>query len=89
MDTIDQINGRHASNLYRYGTGTLNKIIKELLASGDKLAGQIFMLLEDMTEVERQAFIAGSYKTKRAIAVKKAVVLARESFSSGFSCVVK
>lgn len=73
MDTLAHINGRHASNLYRYSTGILNRILKTIELAGARAAGEISILLEDMTDAERQAFIAGTYKGKRAAALKTAI----------------
>lgn len=73
MDTIAQINGRHTSNLHRYSTGTLNKILKLVEAAGARATGEIFAIIEGMTDRERQAFIAGSFKYRRSQKLKEAI----------------
>lgn len=73
MDTISQINGRHASNLHRYATGTLNRILKIVEQVGARATGEILAIVEGMSEKERQAFIAGSYTGRRSKQLKDAI----------------
>jgi SPP1 gp7 family putative phage head morphogenesis protein len=74
MDSkVAQLNGRHAMHLHRYGTGTLNKILAQLQKASTRITGQMFALIEGMSERERQAFALGSFKGRRLVELKESI----------------
>ena len=60
------IQSEHTAFLHRYSTGTLNKIIAEIMKSGAEVSGKVFAILEAMTIKDRADFVAGKYSTKRS-----------------------
>ena len=65
MEQLDDLAARHATHLYRYGTYTLNQILKILKKADSSLSFEIMDAIDSMTNKERSDFISGRFNTRR------------------------
>lgn len=70
QEAFAQVFGRHALHLHRYGTGTINKILKEIDGATRRATGEIYSIMEGMTDKERADFVASNFRARRVIALR-------------------
>lgn len=71
--SLSDLQERHGAYLQRYGSYTNNQVISLLEKSERRLTSQISELLDDLKQNERQAFLRGSYTTRRLIRLRDSV----------------